>query len=226
MATVPNGIAGHMRHGGMAARRLEGEVELARTRHHRSVMHDDLAGSHIRPIVQAENIADRKAFEKAGIEHQLGAAIALLGRLEDKIDRAPELTGEREIGGGAEEHGHMAVMAAGMHRARDLRAMGKAVVLGHGERVHVGAQGDTRSLPAARDDADHAIAADAGMDGNAHFGEALGDEGRGPGLFPRNLGMAMQIVPHRNQAGQGVFDNVGHRGQSSVKWKDRRSSPL
>ena len=196
MAAGQHGIAGHVRHGGVTAGRLELQGKFPRSGHHRAIMDDHLAGRHIRPIVQAENIAGGEALEQAGIQHELGAAIALLRRLEHQIDRAAKTAGQREIGRRPQKHGHVAVMAAGVHGAGDLRAMVEAVVLIHGEGIHVGTQGHAGALPAPFDDADHAITADAGMDGNSHFGQPFGNEGRGPGFLAGDLRMTMQIVPH------------------------------
>ena len=83
------------------------------------------------------------ALKGAGLDHGKGTDGDLLGGLEDDAD----LTNQR-IGGvaqdahGAEHHSHMRVVAARMHDAGVLGGEGKARLLGDGQRVHVGAQGD------------------------------------------------------------------------------------
>ena len=73
-------------------------------------------------------------------------------------DRAVEIARLGEILRGAEQHGGVAVMAAGMHLARGLRGIGLAVASVDRQRVHVGAQADgaARCRLAALDHADDA----------------------------------------------------------------------
>ena len=69
------------------------------------------------PVVQAEHLLGREALEQPLVDHHPPAAAALLGRLEDQVDRAGEVAGLGQIAGGTQQHGGVAVMAAGVHPA-------------------------------------------------------------------------------------------------------------
>ena len=51
------------------------------------------------------------------INHLGGPCTTLFCRLEDKIDSAVKITCFRKIPGRSQEHGHMPIMATGMHTA-------------------------------------------------------------------------------------------------------------
>ncbi len=95
-----------------------------------------------RIIVHAEHLLDAEAVDQAVAHHGPGAGAALLGRLEDHNRRAGEIARFGEVFGGAEQHGGVAVMAAGVHLARHRRAVSETGLLLDRQRVHVGAQPD------------------------------------------------------------------------------------
>ena len=131
--------------------------------------------------MHAEHLFDGEALHHAFLDHLVAAAAAFFGRLEDHGDRAGEIARLGEIFRRAEQHGGVAVMAAGMHVARRVGSVGLAGRLGDRQRVHVGAQADGRpvAVPAA-DHADDAGAADAGHDlVAAEFPQLLVDEAGG-----------------------------------------------
>ena len=78
-------------------------------------------------VVHAEDAVAGEAVEQAVLDHRLGAAAALLGRLEDEMHGAVEVARLGEVAGGAQQHRGVAVVAAGMHAARVLRAVGEGV---------------------------------------------------------------------------------------------------
>ena len=96
----------------------------------------------------------------------------LLGRLEDQMHRAVEAALAGQDVAGAEHHGHVPVVAAGVHRAVVPRPVRQSVALGQRQPVHVGAQPDRpaaavrRAAPA--DGGHQAGAADAARDLQAH----------------------------------------------------------
>ena len=148
------------------------------------------------------------------IDHGLAAGAALLGRLEDHHRGAGEIAGLGEIARGAEQHGGVAVMAAGVHLARHGRLVRQAGRLLDRQRVHVGAQADdlAGAALAAADDADHAGAADA----RHHLvaAEALqlvGDAAGGAVDVVEQFGMGMQIVPPCGDLAVQVGDAVDDR---------------
>jgi hypothetical protein len=65
----------------------------------------------------------KRSIRRVG-DHGAGAVAALLVRLEDEHGRAVEVAGLGEIFGRAEQHGHVPVMAAGVHPARHGGGMG------------------------------------------------------------------------------------------------------
>ena len=111
-------------------------------RHDRSRADGEVADRHARKIVHAVDFLDAETVDQAVPHHAAPAGAALLGRLEDHHGGAGEIAGFGEIFGGAEQHGGVAVMAAGVHLARHCRFVGQAGFLLDRQRVHVGAQPD------------------------------------------------------------------------------------
>jgi hypothetical protein len=73
------------------------------------------------------------------LNHRQTAAAALLGGLEDQHGRTRETARFRQVAGGAEQHGRMAVMAAGVHLARLGGGIGTPGLLLDRQAVHIGA---------------------------------------------------------------------------------------
>src|SRR6476661_6365853 len=65
------------------------------------------------------------------------AAQCLLGGREDEVHGAFEIAGLRQVLRGAQQHGGVAVMAAGMHLAVVGGAVGERVALLDRQRIHV-----------------------------------------------------------------------------------------
>ncbi len=107
------------------------------------------------------------------------AAAAFLCRLEDHRDIAGEVPRFGEVLRRAEQHGRMAVMAAGMHLAGGRRGPGPAACFGDRQGVHVGPEPDGAARAAiAADEADDPGPAEAGHDFvNAEFPQFSFDEG-------------------------------------------------
>ena len=105
-----------------------------------------------------------------------------------------------EVFRGAQQHGGVAVMAAGMHAAWELCWRRAAGGLLHRQRVHVGAQAD-RGLPVAvPQHADDAGLADAAMHLDAPFLRAFGDEVGGAVLLQAQFGMGVDVVADGGRA--------------------------
>ena len=73
-----------------------------------------MAAAHLGEHMDGEGAVD--AIEHALFNHVLGAVVTLFPRLEHE----PDLAGQfrlvlRQQPGGAEQHGHMSIVAAGMH---------------------------------------------------------------------------------------------------------------
>ena len=76
------------------------------------------------------------------VDHRLAAGAAFFGRLENHHGGAGEIARLGQITRRAQQHGGVAVMAAGVHLARHGRLVGQAGGLLDRQRVHVGAQPD------------------------------------------------------------------------------------
>ena len=158
-----------------------------------------MAEFHIGGIVDAIDGVDAEAIHHAFLHHHLAAAAILFGRLEQKRHAAGEAARLGQVFGGTKQHGDMAIMAAGMHLARNGRG-----VFGPGDfvdrqRVHVGAQADGggagRIGPLPLDDGDDPGPGDAGMDFiHAEIAQAVDDEGRGVVAIEGQFGMGMQMA--------------------------------
>ena len=131
------------------------------------------------------------------VDHRLAAGAALLGGLEDDDGRAVEVARLAQILGGAEQHGRVPVVAAGVHLARRLGGVGQAGRLRHRQRIHVGAHADhlAGAALAALDDADHAGPADARHHLVAAEGlELVGDHAGGAMHLVEDLGVLMDVA--------------------------------
>ncbi len=155
------------------------------------------------------------------LDHGLAAAAALLRRLEDHHRGAGEIARLGEIARGAQQHGGVAVMAAGVHLARHRRLVRQVGRLLDRQRVHVGAQADrlVRRALAAADDADHAGAAEpvttSSQPKSFSFSATVA---RGAVDVVEQLGMGVQIVPPFGDFVAQVGDAVDDRHWSG-SWR-------
>ncbi len=89
-------------------------------------------------------------------------------RLEDHDGIAGKVAGFGEVAGGSQQHCSVAVMAAGVHLARDLGGVRQVGLLFDRQRVHIGTHPDYFETLAGRlialDDTDHAGLAEPGHD--------------------------------------------------------------
>ena len=93
-----------------------------------------------RPVVHAKHGIHRELLEQAVLDHLARAAAALFGRLENQVHRAVKIAVLGQVLRGGQQHGGVAVMAAGVHLAGVLAGVGKGVELLHRQGVHVGPQ--------------------------------------------------------------------------------------
>ncbi|MCY1524078.1 hypothetical protein D9M68_589980 [compost metagenome] len=80
--------------------------------------------------------------------------MALLGRLEEQVQGAAPAAFAGQFAGRRQQHGGMAVMAAGVHLAGNAAAPGAATAFLDGQGVQFGAQAEGRALAVAQG-ADH-----------------------------------------------------------------------
>jgi hypothetical protein len=165
--------------------------------------------------VHAVDFVDAEAGHHAVVDHGFATGTAFFRRLENHHRGAVEIPRFGEIARRAQQHGGVAVMAAGMHLARRLGFIRQVVGLIDRQRVHVGAQADglSRRAFAAADDADHAGAADARHHlVAAERLELVGDRGRRAMHVVHEFRMGMQVMPPVGDLVMQVGDAVddGH----------------
>ena len=210
-----HGIDRQVRLGGMAALAFDLDADAVGSGEQRAGAEREGADGHARRVVHAVDFLDAEPVHHAIIDHFPATAAALFGWLEDDRDGAVEITGLGEIFGGPQQHGGMAVMAAGMHLAVGLGGIGLAGDFGQRQRIHVGTQADdlARARLRALDDADDAGLADAGDDlVAAELLQLLGDDAGRAVHVELQLGMLVQVAPPGGdlvvQGGDPVVD--GH----------------
>src|SRR5919112_5857545 len=130
-----------VRHRRVAALALDRDLEYVRRGHHGAVGNPDLAYRELRPQVRAYDGVH--PVHHPGLDELLPAAGGeLLGVLEHEAHLAPDTVLHlREDLRGPQQHGRVAVVPAGVHRARVLRGELEVVLLLYGQRVHVGPAG-------------------------------------------------------------------------------------
>ncbi len=164
-------------------------------------------------VVDAVDLVTGELLEQAVAQHLGSTGEALLGRLEDQVDGAGEVARLGEVARGAEQHGGVAVMAAGMHAVLVGALVGQVIVeLGHGQSVHVGAQADLPVAGPAMDHAHDAGLAEAAMHLDAPGFQLLGDDAGGANLLEADLRMGMEVAPPFRHLGMELGDAVddGH----------------
>jgi len=111
-----------------------------------------------------------------------------------------------------------------MHPAGVPTRVGEAVVLGHGQRIDVGAQADGPVRVAVADDAHHPGLAEATVHGNAPAFERPGDQVRGAVLLEAQLRVGVEVTPDGGDGrgvGQHRFDHAHARDFQVEQLGDR-----
>ena len=189
-----------MRHRRMGALAAQGDLELVARGKHRAAAQRELTCGHAGPVVGAEDGLHRELLEQPVLDHLAGTAAAFFGRLEDQVDGAVEIAVLGQMLGRRQQHGGVAVMAAGVHLARMDAGMGELVVLGHRQGVDVGTQAHRALAGAVLDDPDDAGLAQPPVYRNAPVGQLLGNQLRGAVLLETQLGMGVNVTPEGGDA--------------------------
>ena len=140
-----DGVDAHLRRGGVGALAVDGDLKIARLRHEIVPAHADLALRHGRPQVQAVDAVHLRVFERAVVDHAPRAGPALFAGLEQQNNITMNMGAI--FGDPArkqQKNGHMPVVAAAVHVAGVLRAVGHVVGLVIVDAVHIGTKGDGR----------------------------------------------------------------------------------
>jgi hypothetical protein len=114
------------------------DLELVHGGHDRAGHERDSARREVIPEMDAERRVHRGGVQDPVSDHRLGAVGDLLGRLEREL-HAPREKRRVQPARHLEPDGDVPVVAAGVHLARVLRAVGDVVRFFDRERVHVGA---------------------------------------------------------------------------------------
>ena len=117
MRADDDGVDRDVRLGGMAATALDADGDLGRGRHDGAGPDGEMPDRQARHVVHAEHLVDGEPLHHAVLHHLVAAAAAFFRRLEDHRHGAGEIAGLGKVFRGAEQHGRVAVMAAGVHLA-------------------------------------------------------------------------------------------------------------
>src|SRR5262245_34132933 len=184
---------------------LDHDLENVLRRHQPAGARGEAADGQARPVVQAVDLTEREAFEQPVLEHGQGTSPPLLGGLEEEAEGAVEAPLGGEDLRRAEQHGGVAVVAAGVHQPGAPGAVGAVPQLLDAERVHVGAERDRASGGAAAQRADDADPTDPLDDlVEPETPELVGDERGGSRQLEPELGVGVEVVPPgRHLGGDG-----------------------
>ena len=187
-----------------------------------------MALGHAGHVVQAIDLLDSPAGHEPIVDHGLAAGAAFLGRLEDHHRGSVEIARFGKIFRSTQQHGGVAVMAAGMHQARRLGCVGYARRLRDRQCVHVRTQSDgfAGAALAAADHADDAGAPNATHDIVAsEFAQSVGDDAGRAMHFVQQFRMLVEIMPpggHVVREGGDAVDD-GHVSIRFLQWSSLRS---
>ena len=212
-----------VRHGAVPALAAHAHQKLVAGRQHRPGRRGEVPGGNARHVVHAEDGLHRKALEQAVFHHLARAAAVLFGGLEDQVHGAFKAAGARQLLRGAQQHGGVAVVAAGVHHAGVAAGVREFVGLGHRQRVHVGAQAHGARRIAVFKNADHAGLAQAAVHRNAPLRQQVGHQIGGAGFLERQLGVGMDVaadVAERGRVGDDVFNQVHGGFLQAGRWLD------
>jgi N-acetylmuramic acid 6-phosphate etherase len=211
------GIDAFMRPGRVSAASVHGRGEEVGAGHDGAGGDEGVAEREVGADVHAEHGGD--VLHGAILDHARRTAESLLigsllRRLEDEAHGTLQGPGTVRIGKqtrSAHEHGHVRVVAAGVHHAGRRRAPRDVTRFVNGQRVHVGAQRNDRC--AGADLRYDAGPTDAAANAEAGALDGIGSDA-GRTLFPEGqLGMAVQITSHGDEVGfevGGLLQETGH----------------
>ena len=173
-----DGVVPVLGRGAVGLQALDMDLEVVHGGHAVAAVHADIGGVQRAPDVQAEDGVH--TVQHAVLHIVLRAVADLLGRLEDELHLAAGqlILHVTEDLGRAQEHGHVVVMAAGVHDAVVLGGKGQAGALLHGQGVDVGTEHDGLAGAAGVQRGDETGVVREGLDLQAHGLHVL-DQGLG-----------------------------------------------
>jgi hypothetical protein len=221
-------VHGQVRPCRMPAAAVDGDVRRVAGGHEGPAAEAEIAGRHARVVVQAEDGVARKALEQAVFDHALRATAqpGFFGRLEHQVHRAAEVARARQLLRRAQQHGGVAVVAAGMHHAGVAAGVGLAGGFGDGQGVHVGAHGHAARARAPRAQrAHHAVAADAACHRPAPVAQVARHQRGRVRFLERQFRVLVDVLPRRRQE-PGIAGQVAQLAKAAQTGVHRQVSPF
>ena len=189
-----DGVHAQVRLGAVPAAAEDLELEAVHGREARPAADADRPLGPLGPEVAGDGVVHLGVVHDARFDHRLGPARAFLGRLEDEHGR----TGQARLqpvqdGRRTERHGHVGVVAAGVHAAGVGGGEGQPGLLGDRQGVHVRPDHQGRPGPAGPEEPDDAGARNPAAHLQADRGEPRRHVGRGLHLLKTGLGDLVQL---------------------------------
>ena len=174
-----DGIDTDVRHGPVASAAEYLDGEGIHGRHGGAVDDADLSFGDRRPYVGPEGVVDLRVFHDALFDHRLGSAEPFFRRLKNELDGPLQpILHRTQDRGRSQKHGHMRIVAAGVHDAVVLGSKGKPGFFSNGKGVHVRPYHDRRSGFRTFDRSDQAVFGDACLNRDSKLLQGLFDKRR------------------------------------------------
>ena len=199
-----------MRQAAVTAHAVQRDGGVVGRGHGRAAAEDQLPLRDARHVVHGEDRFAGEALKQAVFHHLQRAAAAFFGRLEDQVQRAVEVAVLRQVVRGGQQHGGVAVVAAGVHHAVFAAGPGGAGGLGDRQGVHVGAQADGAVRCAALELPHHAGATQTGGDLVTPGAQLRRHQGGGATLLERQFRVAVDVAAQIDEGLQGLVTESFH----------------
>ncbi len=188
-------IGGLVRHGPMPAHAVQRHRGVVRRGHGRPTAKHQLALRNARHVVHGKNRIARKTLKQPVFHHLQRATAAFFGGLKNQVQRAVKHTALRQLLRRSQQHGGVAVVAAGVHHA--VVATGPIGPRGfhNRQRVHVGPQTQAARRTAPAQLAYHTGATQVGAHRIAPAAQLVGHQRAGAVLVKSQFGVAVNVAP-------------------------------
>ena len=197
--TCDHWISAEVGHGAVAALAFDVHHDVFARRHGRALAQQQLALAKARHVVHGKNRIARKALKQAVFHHLARTAQAFFGRLKNQVQGSVKACAVGQVFGRSQQHGGVAVVAAGVHQAGVAAGIGQAGRLVDRQRVHVGAQAQPARTRAALELPHHARAAQAASNGVAPALQPLGHQVTGAKLLKTDFWVLVDVAAQRRE---------------------------
>ena len=165
--------------------------------------------------MQAEDRVDLGIIHDPFVDHNLGAATALFGRLEEDFHRPGELVAAvHQQPGDGQEHRGVGVVPTGVHHTLIHRLVVDLILLVDGQRIHVGAdKNNVAGSLTAPNKAGYAGGCDSSPDIlDAELAKAVHYERSGFEFLKSEFRMLVQVTPVGDHARHDLVNVVAQAG--------------